>query len=100
MDEQHIAARQQRASDYFLENERLTGDLTDDQSRPLISWASERARHAAAEPALTDEALDHMLRRIRRAVLEAARAAPAEHDAARLVERAEQVLRDAGERGA
>jgi hypothetical protein len=83
-DSSHITARQQRASEYFLENERLTRELTDDQARVLIDWASQQASAAAGDPARSDEALEGILQALRRAVRHVARSAADEHDAERL----------------
>jgi hypothetical protein len=83
-DDARFRARQQRASDYFLENERLTRNLTDDQARPLITWASQQAAWFAADPAHSDADVEQALQAIRRAVLTVAQTAAHEHDSARL----------------
>jgi hypothetical protein len=83
-DDTYLHARQQRASEYFLENERLTRNLTDDQARPLITWASQQAAWFAADPARSDAEVEQALQAIRRAVLSVAQNAADEHDSARL----------------
>lgn len=92
MDETYLAERQQRASEYFLEDERLTSDLTDDQARALLDWASYQASLAAGDPARSDEEMELMLRRIRSAVRYVARTLSDEHDPAALVALAQQAL--------
>jgi hypothetical protein len=84
MDDAHLEARQQRASEYFMENERLTRNLTDDQARPLITWASQQAASIAANPARSDAEVEQALQAIRRAVLAVAHYAAHEHDSTRL----------------
>ncbi len=76
MDETWLTRRQQRASDYFLEHERLTRDLTDDQARPLIEWASQQAAQFAADPSHSDDMVEARLQAIRQAVRQAIQAAP------------------------
>jgi hypothetical protein len=76
-----LSERQRRAAEELLEDEGLTGDLTDEQARPLLDWASAEAARAAKDPSRSDEDLSADVARIRRAVREAARdaeAAPAE----------------------
>jgi hypothetical protein len=84
MNDAYLEARQRRASEYFLENERLTRDLTDDQARPLITWASQQAAQVAADPAYSDAQVEQALQAIRRALRTAAQCATDEHDSARL----------------
>jgi L-lactate utilization protein LutC len=92
MDDAARRERQQRASEYFLENERLTRNLTDDQARPLIEWASQQAAWMAADPARSDADVEQVLQAIRRAVLTVAHTAAHEHDRARLEELARAAL--------
>lgn len=95
MNEQHnLTERQQRAVEYIFEDERLTSDLTDDQARPLIAWATAQAATAAADLTRSDEEIDATLRAIRRALLCVASTAASahEHDAERLVMLAQQAL--------
>lgn len=92
MNERMTSERQQRASERILEDEGLTGDLTDHQARPLIEWASSLATALAADPALSDAAVDAAVGAIRRAVLQVASAAPDEHDPERLVALARAAL--------
>lgn len=91
MTEDATKERQARAAERLLEDEGLTGDLTDDQAKPLLEWASAEAARAAADPAKTEEELDEALRAIRRAVLKAAQEGASE-DGERLVARAEEAL--------
>lgn len=63
-----LTERQQRAVEYFLDNESLTSDLTDELARPLIEWATTHAAQAAADEQYTDEDLDSLLVALRRAV--------------------------------
>jgi hypothetical protein len=99
-DNSHITARQQRASEYFLENERLTRELTDDQARVLIDWASQQASTAAGDPARSDEALEEVLQALRRAVRHVARSAADEHDAERLRSMLQEAWQQAGQNDA
>jgi hypothetical protein len=97
MDQQQLQARQQRASDYFLENERLTRDLTDDQAQVLVIWASQQASSYAGDPAHSDAQVEAHLLALRSAVLHVARSAPTEHDPQCLVALAAQALDHAAE---
>jgi hypothetical protein len=82
--------RQQRAAERILEDEGLTGDLTDQQARPLIEWASAKAASIAADPARSDAEVHDAVSAVRRAVLGVAAAASPEHEATRLIALAEQ----------
>lgn len=76
--EQPLTPRQQRAADYFLENTRLTGDLTDDQATPLIAWVSAEAARYAGDPTRSDDDVEQgiiLLRRVVRRVAKQATAA-------------------------
>jgi hypothetical protein len=99
MDQEYLLARQQRASEYIQENERLTGDLSDKQARPLIEWASYQASTFAADPTRSDDDLDTLLMALRRAVSYVARTAPDEHNPTHLIVLAEQTLQQALESG-
>lgn len=44
-----IAARQQRAAERLVEDERLRGDLTDEEFGPLLDWALATIDRVAAE---------------------------------------------------
>jgi hypothetical protein len=92
MSDDPLSKRQQRAAEAILEDERLTGDLTDERATLLIEWASQRAVFAAANPNDSDEEIDQRVRAIRWAVRHAARTALETDDAKRLVERAEELL--------
>jgi hypothetical protein len=94
MDEAYLLARRQRASDYLLGNERLTRELTDDQARVLLDWASQQTDRAAADRACSDQELDSLLQAVRRAVRHVARTSADEHDPARLMWLAERALAD------
>jgi hypothetical protein len=94
-----IAARQERAASRILEDERLRGDLADDEFQPLLDWAMAAADRLAASTAGLSDAraesrLDGGLSAIREAVTAAgdAIAAYAEHD----VDRLRKALADAG----
>ena len=93
-EQQPLTKRQQRAVDYILEDERLTSDLTDNQARPLIAWATAQAATAAADQTRSDEEVDAALQAIRRALLRVASTAASahEHDAERLVMLAQHAL--------
>lgn len=88
----HLTARQQRASEYLLEDEGLTGDLVDDQARPLLDWATSQANLVAADPARSDDEVQAMVKAIRRAVRHIASTAADEYDPQRLVALAAQKL--------
>jgi hypothetical protein len=64
--------RQQRMVDRILEDERLRGDLEDNAATPLIAWAAERAKEAAADPNQPDEVVEERIASLRAAVREAA----------------------------
>jgi hypothetical protein len=94
-----VAARQERAASRILEDERLRGDLTDDEFQPLLDWAMAAAERLVASTAgLSDERaeerIDSGLSAIRETVAAAgdAIAAYAEHD----VDRLRKALADAG----
>ncbi len=93
---QELAARQQRASEYFLEHEGLTGDLPDTQARVLLAWASARAGTLAADAARSDAEVDALLGMIRRAVRSVAQtiatAATTDDSTTDLAQRAEQAF--------
>jgi hypothetical protein len=90
-DSNTLSERAQQAAERLLEDEGLTGDLTDDQAQPLIAWASAAAARAA-DPAFSDEQLAASLAAIRKAVRQVARAAENEADPARLRASAEAAL--------
>jgi hypothetical protein len=86
-----IAGRQERAASRLLDDERLRGDLTDDEFQPLLDWALAAADRIVAETAgQSDEQAAPRVERglgvIRESVQAAgdAIAAHAEHDASRL----------------
>jgi hypothetical protein len=86
-----VATRQERLASQILEDERLRGDLTDDEFQPLLNWALTAAdRLAASTAGLPDEQADRRidtgLSAIRESVAAAADAiaAYAERDADRL----------------
>lgn len=57
-----VAARQERAASRILENERLRGDLADDEYQPLLDWALTVTDRVAASTAdLEDEAADERI---------------------------------------
>lgn len=57
-----VAARQERAAERLLEDERLRGDLTDDEFQPLLDWALAASDGLAARTAgLSDDEADRML---------------------------------------
>jgi hypothetical protein len=94
-----VAARQERAASRILDDERLRGDLTDDEFQPLLDWALAAADRLVASTArLSDERaeqrIDGGLSAIREAVAAAGDAITAygEHD----VERLRSALADAG----
>jgi hypothetical protein len=87
-----IAARQQRVREYFQENERLTRELTDEQARALITWASEYVSSIAADPSRSDAQIDSLLQAVRQAVRHVARTFAHEQDSTRLVLLARQAL--------
>jgi hypothetical protein len=87
-----LTERQQRAAERILEDERLTRDLTDDQARPLVEWASTQAALVAADTTCSETELDDRIAAIRRAVVHVGRTAAGEHDAARLVALAQESL--------
>ena len=89
--------RQQRMMERIQEDERLRGDLEDEAATALISWASERAGAAAADPARSDEAVEAEVQAVRQAARAAARSG--ENDPARLVALAEAELGKAAPRG-
>ncbi len=54
--EASIASRQERAASRILEDERLRGDLTDDEFQPLLDWALGTIDRVAESTAGTDDA--------------------------------------------
>lgn len=90
--DEHMRARQQHASDYLLEDEGLTGELTDNQARPLLDWATLQASTLAADPRYSDEEVTSLLKAIRRAIRHVVSTAADEFDTAKLVALAEQKL--------
>lgn len=57
-----VAARQERMAERLLEDERLRGDLTDDEFRPLLDWALAASDTLAARTArLADDRADALL---------------------------------------
>jgi hypothetical protein len=94
-----VAARQERLASRILEDERLRGDLTDEEFQPLLDWALAAADRLAASTAglpdeRADQRMDHALSAIRESVAAAADAiaAYAERD----VDRLRRALADAG----
>ncbi len=68
-----VAARQEWAAERLLEDERLRGELTDDEFQPLLDWALATVDRVAAETAgQTEEVarrrLEAALDRIRDAI--------------------------------
>jgi hypothetical protein len=97
--ETDLSARQERAASRLLEDERLRGDLTDDEFQPLLDWAmaaAERLVDSTASNAddLAEQRIDTGLNVVRGRVAAAADAvtAYAEGDHDRLT----AALRDAG----
>lgn len=88
--------RQQRAVERIVEDEGLTGDLTDDQARPLIDWASARVAQVAGDPAQSDADVAAWVTAVRQAVLHVASTASDEYDPQRLLALAEQALAQSG----
>ncbi len=71
-----IVARQERAAGRILDDERIRGDLTDDEFQPLLDWALSVADRLAAATAGQDDAsadrtLDERLHAVRDIVEEA-----------------------------
>lgn len=57
-----VAARQERAAERLLEDERLRGDLTDDEVQPLLDWALAQSDALAARTAgLADEQAERVI---------------------------------------
>ena len=88
--EETIASRQECAASRVLDDERLRGDLADDEYQPLLDWALAEADRAAVSTEALDDAeadaqIDRRLQVIREVVQAAAAAivAHAEGDAAR-----------------
>lgn len=84
--------RQQRAAERILEDEGLTGTLTDAQARPLIDWASAQAARVAADPTRSDAEVDAALGALRQALLRVSSTAADAQDAERLVALAQQAF--------
>lgn len=76
MDEAGLTRRQERAAERMLEDEGLTGGLSDEPARALIAWAQQAALGAAAPPERTDEQVAALLQAIRRAARQAAATSP------------------------
>jgi hypothetical protein len=91
-----LARRQQRAAEQLLDDERLTGDLTDTQARPLLEWATYQAALAAGDPACSDEEIDATIATIRRAVIRVGIMATDEHDGEQLVALVQQEFQKEG----
>lgn len=78
-DSASLTSRQQRAAERILEDEGLTGELSDGLAEYLIHWASDLAIHAAA-PQYTDAQADAYIAAIRQAARRAARQAATGQD--------------------
>lgn len=87
-----IHERQQQAAERIMEDAGLTGDLTDDQARPLIDWATNQASRIAGDAARSDAEVDVAIGAIRRAILQVAGVATADHTGGQLVALAQQTL--------
>jgi hypothetical protein len=73
-----VAARQERAAGRILEDERLRGDLTDDEFQPLLDWAlAVTDRVAASTASLSDDEADSRIDAVIEALREAVNAAGA-----------------------
>ncbi|HEU5099262.1 MAG TPA: hypothetical protein VFU22_09595 [Roseiflexaceae bacterium] len=70
--------REQRMAERILEDESLRGDLEDSAAKVLVDWASQRAAHAAADPAQPDDAVEAQVQQIRQAARAAARSGETE----------------------
>jgi 4-alpha-glucanotransferase len=92
MDKAEIANRRRHASEYLLDDERLTRELTDRQARVLLDWATFQALLVAANPAYAEQAFEDALATIRRAVRHVSRTHADEHDAARLISLVQEAL--------
>jgi len=88
-----LTERQQLAAERILEDEGLTGDLTDAQASALLEWASAEAAHIAADMAISDAEVEAAVTAIRRAVSQVATSAAAEIEPERLVILAQKALR-------
>ena len=64
--------RQQRMAERILEDENLRGDLEDKAANALVDWASKRAAAVAADPDLSDAAVEAQVQAIRQAARAAA----------------------------
>src|SRR6476620_6322454 len=91
VDDPAVAARQERAAGRLLDDERLRGDLTDDEFQPLLDWALAAAdRLVASTAALSDDQAEQRIEAGLGALKEAVSAAGdviaayAEQDAVRL----------------
>ena len=82
--------RQQRIVERILEDEQLRGDLEDEAATALITWASERAAAAAADPKRPDAAVEAEVQAVRAAARTAARSG--ERDPKQLIAQAEALL--------
>ena len=73
-----VAARQERAAGRIVEDERLRGDLTDDEFQPLLDWAlAVTDRVAASTSGLPDDEADARIDAAIKAISEALSAAGA-----------------------
>ncbi len=73
-DSTSLTPRQQRAAEYILEDEGLTGDLEDSQAQQLVNWAGDAAVRAAA-PRQSDAQAEALVAAVRQAARRAARQA-------------------------
>jgi hypothetical protein len=92
MDKTEIVNRRRHASEYLLDDERLTRELTDRQARVLLDWATFQALIVAANPAYDEQEFESALTTIRRAVRHVSRTFSDEHDPARLIPLAQEAL--------
>ena len=73
-----IASRQERGASRILDDERLRGDLADDEFQPLLDWAlAETDRIAASTVGMPDEKADALIDKKLDAIREVVRAAGA-----------------------
>lgn len=89
--------RRRRAIETISEDERLTSDLTDDQAKPLLEWASYQVNLVASDPSYSDEAVEGVIQSVRRAVRQVGRSAADEFDPERLVSLARTLLQKGSE---
>ena len=86
---------QQRATnavERFLEDEALTGDLTDAQAKPLITWATQEAHDLATKGARSLEEIEAELRLLKSAILAACEGVTEAHTGAALIEATKRIL--------